>query len=300
MAKQKDSGITWTDETSSPIVGCNPVGPECTNCWAVSTAHRLAGNPNQKIKKAYSGLTRKNAGGKLEWTGVVRCLPDRLTALLKSRGTGRLFIPSMGDPFHDDVDDEFLDMLFAVAALCHRRIFQILTKRPKRARKYFSDPMRWALVEGMAQKLYSELHPEDKSVEWWLAVNEIPDNVQLILSVGTQKTLESRIDDFLAFPGRFHGLSIEPMLEEINLFKWIGPYGPVGSLQQPPALDWIILGPETGPGRRHCELNHLRSVVQKARSASVPVHVKAIEIEGKISKDMNEWPEDLRIREFPK
>jgi protein gp37 len=307
MAKQNSGGISWTDETCSPIVGCNPTGPECLNCWAVATAHRLAGNPNPKLKAAYGALTRKDPAGKPEWTGIVRCLPERLRALLHSRGSGRLFLPSMGDPFHDEVPDEFLDMLFATVALCSKRIFQILTKRPKRAYQYLLDPIRWALVEGMAQKLYSELHPEDKTIEWWLAVCEIPKNIDLIFSAGTQKTLAFGIDDFLACPGR-KGLSLEPLLEPINLDRWLwihdddyasGRRMPVGGWDRPQPISWIIVGPETGPKRRHCETSHIRSIVQQASAACIPVHVKAIEINGRISKDMSEWPEDLRIREFP-
>lgn len=36
-----------------------------------------------------------------------------------------------------------------------------------------------------------------------------------------------------------------------------------------------------------------------ARLAGVPAFVKQIEIEGKVSKDPAEWPEDLRVREWP-
>jgi protein gp37 len=71
-----------------------------------------------------------------------------------------------------------------------------------------------------------------------------------------------------------------------------------------PALDWVICGGESGPGARPMHEEWARDLVQQCRTAGVPAFVKQIhrlKPSGKIrvSKDMNEWPEDLRVREFP-
>lgn len=65
-------------------------------------------------------------------------------------------------------------------------------------------------------------------------------------------------------------------------------------------LDWIIVGGETGPGRRPCRTEWIESVVAQCRAAGVPCHVKALEIDGKIEHDINKFPEHLRVREYPK
>jgi len=66
-----------------------------------------------------------------------------------------------------------------------------------------------------------------------------------------------------------------------------------------PALDWVIVGPETGPHRRECKLEWIESIVEQSISSEVPVFVKAIPIDGKVSKNPEEWPKHLRVRMFP-
>jgi protein gp37 len=65
-------------------------------------------------------------------------------------------------------------------------------------------------------------------------------------------------------------------------------------------LDWVIVGCESGPGRRPCSLDDVRFVVDDCRVAGIPVFVKQLEIDGRIEKDPARWPEDLRIQEFPR
>jgi hypothetical protein len=46
----------------------------------------------------------------------------------------------MTDLFADFVTDDMLDRIFAVMALCPQHVFQVLTKRPERMRRYLSLP----------------------------------------------------------------------------------------------------------------------------------------------------------------
>jgi len=90
------------------------------------------------------------------------------------------------------------------------------------------------------------------------------------------------------------------------------------------SLDWIICGGESGPGARPFDVGWARLVVQQCRIASTPCFVKqlgarpraargsdflghAIFDDGTVRSlrdrkggDMAEWPEDLRVREFPR
>ena len=43
-----------------------------------------------------------------------------------------------------------------------------------------------------------------------------------------------------------------------------------------------------------------RDLVKQCDAAGVPVFVKQIPINGKVSKDINQFPKELQIREFPK
>ncbi len=96
-------------------------------------------------------------------------------------------------------------------------------------------------------------------------------------------------------------VSLEPMLEAIRLEKWwidIEPYTDLSGMR--PRLDWVIVGCESGQGRRECKIEWIQSIVEQCREAGVKCFVKQVSIGGKVSHDPAEWPESLRIREFPK
>lgn len=84
------------------------------------------------------------------------------------------------------------------------------------------------------------------------------------------------------------------------------------------ALDWIIVGGESGPKARPCDVEWIRSIVRWGRQLTTPVFVKQLgenrddtgrhvyEAEGWLSQvhdkkggDPAEWPADLRVRQFP-
>ncbi len=89
-----------------------------------------------------------------------------------------------------------------------------------------------------------------------------------------------------------------------------------------PALDWVIVGGESGPGARPCDVEWLRSLVTQCRESETPIFVKQLGARirwGKLGGDLGsamdsrvaggvthskgadptEWPEDLRVQEFP-
>ena len=74
---------------------------------------------------------------------------------------------------------------------------------------------------------------------------------------------------------------------------------PQPSPQRQRAISLCIIGCETGPRRRPCKLEWVESIVQQCQDAGVPVFVKALDLGGRVSKDMAEWPEWARRREEP-
>jgi protein gp37 len=97
-----------------------------------------------------------------------------------------------------------------------------------------------------------------------------------------------------------------------------------------PGLDWIVVGGESGPKSRPFDLAWARSIVAQCKAANVPVFVKQLGanpildcpageedqgqfrddgsarywtigfIKDKKGGDINEWPADLQVREWPK
>ena len=61
-------------------------------------------------------------------------------------------------------------------------------------------------------------------------------------------------------------------------------------------VGWVICGCESGPG---CRPMKLEWAIDLVRQCNVPVFVKQVEIDGKVSHDPAEWPEELRMREYP-
>lgn len=62
-------------------------------------------------------------------------------------------------------------------------------------------------------------------------------------------------------------------------------------------LDWVICGCESGASRRPCKIEWIRSVVEQCKETDTPCFVKQIEIDGKVSHNMADFPEDLRVQE---
>jgi hypothetical protein len=89
----------------------------------------------------------------------------------------------------------------------------------------------------------------------------------------------------------------------------------------PATLDWIVVGGESGPRARHFDLQWARDTIRQCREAGVPVFVKQLgadprggihdfarrewqegyarPLKDRKGGTMEEWPEDLRVREYP-
>jgi protein gp37 len=83
------------------------------------------------------------------------------------------------------------------------------------------------------------------------------------------------------------GLSIEPLIERIVL--------PPGVRN----IDVVIVGCESGPNRRPCKLEWIRSIVEQCKDAGVCCFVKQVNIDGKVVTDPALFPEDVRLRQYP-
>jgi protein gp37 len=97
--------IEWADKTWNPIVGCSVVSPGCTHCYAMRMAARL----ERMGTEHYAGLTQVSKAGAV-WTGRVALAPA--SVFMKPMGwraPRRVFVNSMGDLFHEDVPDAWID-----------------------------------------------------------------------------------------------------------------------------------------------------------------------------------------------
>jgi hypothetical protein len=185
------------------------------------------------------------------------------------------------------------------------------------------------------------------SVRWPLR------NVWLGTSVENQAAADERIPHLLRCPAAVRFLSCEPLLEPVQLPAWLKPAYDNGKFRgwdvpgvslrvhggsEDHFIKWVIVGGESGPGARPCEVDWVRAIIRRCIEAEVPCFVKQLgsvpvlrecfdpetchgEIEwpdgtrfgsrdgGPVGRcvllkdrkggDLSEWPEDLRVREMP-
>lgn len=296
------TGIQWTDETLNLAPGCTPISPGCKNCFA-RTLH------TQRYNAFLAGKTivSKNYHQPFD---VVQLRPDLILKPFSWREPRRIFVESMGDIFHVDVPDAFLDRVFAMMALTPRHRYQLLTKRAKRMHDYFATPnvdhrVREQAIE-LAKTRGLGLPP---GFQWPLP------NVWLGVSTENQQLLDERVPYLQATPAAVRFLSCEPLLGPLsfrpkahNLDDMLRLLSS-GDAARPALLDrihWLIVGGESGPGSRPYDPEWARGIIRQAHEADVAVYHKQVgsnpiglDVKHKMGGDANEWPLDLRVRQFP-
>lgn len=295
------TGIEWTDETWNPLAAfdedgergwfCTKVSPGCANCYAEGMNKRFGTGHGYRVPNLEEIEFRLvNLGRPLKWED--------------SNAHDRVFVNSMTDLFHEEVESEMIWAIFGIMAACPDTVFQVLTKRPARMREFLGvtfgeakSKMRGALFR--QQRDYPFVF--DVTPDRWP-----PANVWLGTSVEDQKRANERIPDLVAIPNALKFISCEPLLGSIEL-----------DLHRMDEIDWIIVGGESGPGARSMAVEWARNIVVQCREADVPAFVKQLgakprylpdrpggtggylPIEDSKGGDPSEWPEDLRVREFP-
>jgi len=142
-------------------------------------------------------------------------------------------------------------------------------------------------------------------VKHW-PINEIwPDWIWLGVSVENQETADERIPVLLQIPAAVRFVSYEPALGPINIepFLQYEPfhenYKMTFDASEWRGIDWLIAGGESGHGARPAHPDWFRRVRDDCQGAGVAFFMEQLHINGKLVKDIEKFPEDLRIREFP-
>lgn len=263
------TNISWAEQTWNPITGCAKVSPGCKHCYAEKASQRLA-RIGGTASRYLPVVSEKG------WTGNVRSHPKVLDAPgtpLRVRTPTTWFVGSMTDIFHEDVPFDFLAAMFAVMAACPQHRFMLLTKRPAQALKFFeyiearsrvanggqgTSPLAVCLHEGQG---YSDHRKLREAIEilgqpWPLR------NVAIGTSIETQEWADKRVPVLLQIPAYRRFLSVEPML------------GPI-SLRLDPRLHQVIIGCESGHGRRPTKLEWIQNLALDVLDApGIALHIK--------------------------
>lgn len=117
------SEIEWTDATWNPVTGCTKVGPGCDNCYAERFAERWRGIPGHAYEQGFD----------------LRLWPSRLAQPAAWKRPRMIFVNSMSDLFHKDVDRAHIDLVFEAMEYADWHVYQVLTKRSSLMRDYISN-----------------------------------------------------------------------------------------------------------------------------------------------------------------
>ena len=258
----KNTKISWATHTFSPWWGCDevPEDPACSRCYAREFSKRLLG------ENLWGERAPRKVNGEHYWNEPLRW--NRAAA--KRGEQDRVFCASMSDILEDRRD---LD--------AHRARLWPLIER--------TQNLIWLLLSKRHEN-YARMLPAE-----WLR-NPRP-NVWLGVTTADQRWADERIPVLLSVPAVCHWISAEPLLGPLDLRRWL----------RPDRLSWCVVGGESGAGARRMDPAWARDILAQCRVAGAAFHFKqngsalAAELgcKDRAGKDAAEWPEDLRVQQFP-
>lgn len=263
----KNSTIQWTDATWNIARGCTKVDADCKFCYMYrDSMNGTRYDPINVIK-----------------TKTVFNFPLKYKAEHSECWHGRplIFTSSLTDFFHPEIDS-YREEAWAIIKKCPHLIFQILTKRPERI---------------------AECLPGD-----WGGGYE---NVWLGTSVGSGDSINRITQLVNSSMATVKFLSLEPLHSEIDLKKALFHFRGQ-DFNSMAGIDWVIVGGESGNENgkyryRPCEMKWIENIVSYCKFNQIPVFVKQLgthlskelKMKDRHGGDISEFPEHLKIREFP-
>jgi protein gp37 len=273
-------------------------------------------NPTTRCR--FAGLTT-DASGAIRWTGTVRPRQELLEQPLRWKKPRVVFVCSMSDLFHPAVPEEFIDAVHAVMAMCYRHTFLVLTKRRERMAGYLTRPVKWSdvLADAALQQFGEEawayvgnyvdgenFPPGAPAPPRW----PLP-NVYYGVSAWNQTSLAEARRHLLRIPAR-RWISLEPVLGRVDFdtitcgrcdgeftratstkaFKLMCPHcyhcdeycEPKHAIHRGGALagiDWLVLGAESGAGRRaRCGESQAREARDACQAAGTRYYLKQMDV----------------------
>jgi protein gp37 len=288
MGRQTE--IEWCDATWNPWYGCRKISPGCKLCYAEREMTRY-GKPFGEVVRAKTTFRDP----------------------LKWKDPKRIFTCSWSDWFIKEAD-EWRAEAWEIIRQTPQHTYLILTKRIDRVGARHGVPLPW----GDGQP--------------W-------PNVWLGTSAENQEQADKRIPILLQIPAAVHWVSNEPALTPVDFSLWLRKCVRewVGDkFIHTDGLNWLVVGGESARLKataRPFEVGIAFDTIDQCRAAGVPCFVKQLGSNVRVSMDtynrrggrgmffhpydrraeefiiklddwkggdMAEWPEGLRVREWPR
>lgn len=257
----ENTHIAWTHHTANFWWGCQKVSDGCKFCYAETLSKRYGKNIWGPP------ATTRREFKKAIWKDIIDW--DK-----KARADGvrrRVFVSSMSDFLEDHMMViEPREKAKQIMRQLTNLDILLLTKRPENAPRFLAD---W--------------------FENW------PAHIWIGTTVEDQQNADERIHYLLDCPAPIHFLSVEPQLERIDLDLSGRNYGR-DFPNYSESIQWVICGGESGAGCRPFQIEWARDLLKQCRAANVPFFMKQLGGHPYKRDQIEDFPEDLRVREFPK
>jgi protein gp37 len=142
----------------------------------------------------------------------------------------------------------------------------------------------WELIRSLPQ--YDFLIPTKRIERFGIEGDGfmIPDNVWLGVSVENQETADKRVPLLMETPAKVKWVSAEPLLGPVFL-----PY----------QVDWVVVGGESGSTARPMDIDWARDLREECWVTYTPYFLKQLGGWPDTRHELSDFPEDMRVREFP-
>jgi protein gp37 len=253
------TGISWAQSTFNVVWGCTEV-PHDPCC-----THCYARDFSKRLGKDLWGKDKpRQQMSEHYWNDPIRW--NRKAQ--KEGRRHRVFCSSMADVFEDHPD----------LIEPRRRLWKVISETPA---------LDWMLLTKRPEKM-TEFAPDEWKNGW-------PSNVWAGTTVGTQEWAQKRCPIITKIPAKIRWLSVEPLFGPMDLTPWLDQ------------ISWVIVGGESGNGARVMKREWVTSLIEQCRKFNVAFFFKQKGVvlsrlmgcKAEKGDDPSEWPEDLRIQEFP-
>jgi protein gp37 len=263
----ENSKIEWCDHSFNPWIGCQHVSPGCDHCYA-ETLNRFR---KWAADGAWGPHPERRRTSVATWNKPRRWNAEGPTFAQAHGHRPRLFSASLADWLDNEVPPQWRSDLGRLIKDTPELDWLLLTKRPEN---------------------YKNLAPWD--------LDKIPSNVWLGVTCEDQAHYERR----------WAILSQARIRAAVKFVSYEPALGPLTTLQLEPGgsvPDWIICGGESGAGARRMKPAWARAVRDECADLDLAFFMKQVgsnhdgwptNIRRK-GDDMDEWPKDLRVRQFP-
>lgn len=314
-----NTAIAWSDHSASPWYGCahrkfedGSVHPGCEHCYAETMSVR---NPG------ILGIWGED-GTRIKSKSFIRNL-RRWNKIGEREGRQYSVFPSICDPFEDRPElVPWRQEMFEVIDECPFVRLLLLTKRPENVKRMWPRVSGDSVCRGGSSCtcccLGCDCGCRDVCSVWRRSrVYRRFRNIWIGTSISDQPTADRMLPELFKLRDLTPVLfaSYEPAIGPVDLVEnsfwqcrkcktsgmaaWQSCRECGQSLGFSPGLDWLLVGGESGPNRRPCEVEWFQSVADQCKEAGVPCFIKQDAAmkpgqQGRIPDEL--WT----VKEFPK